>query len=49
MEIFSANNSKDDVDPPKSRILHLNKFQDLRYGENPHQPGAFLLRVRPKK
>ena len=44
MEIFNYfNNSKDDLDPPKSRILHLKKFQDLRYGENPHQSGAFYL------
>ena len=28
---------------PKNKILHLSKVQDLRYGENPHQLGAFYL------
>lgn len=30
----------DSFDPPEEFTLHLTKVQDLRYGENPHQPAA---------
>ena len=28
---------------PKKLNINLNKFQDLRYGENPHQQGAYYV------
>ena len=28
---------------PKKLNINLNKFQDLRYGENPHQKGAYYV------
>ena len=36
--------------PAESRHLHLNleKFQDLRYGENPHQTAGFYVRAGDK-
>tara|TARA_B100000131_G_scaffold321236_1_gene371389 strand:+ start:3472 stop:5007 length:1536 start_codon:yes stop_codon:yes gene_type:complete len=37
------NKNQDNTGLPENRILHLNKVQDLRYGENPHQLGAFYL------
>lgn len=35
------NNYGNTTDTPNVRILQLEKVQDLRYGENPHQKGGF--------
>jgi phosphoribosylaminoimidazolecarboxamide formyltransferase/IMP cyclohydrolase len=41
---LSRNQAADTRDPaPETRDLHLAKFQDLRYGENPQQPAAFWI------
>jgi len=37
---FTANESRADGEQPSSHHLALEKLQDLRYGENPHQAGA---------
>ncbi len=34
--------------PVESMTLHLEKFQDLRYGENPHQSAGFWVRSGEK-
>jgi phosphoribosylaminoimidazolecarboxamide formyltransferase/IMP cyclohydrolase len=41
---LSRNQAGDTQDPlAETRDLHLAKFQDLRYGENPQQPAAFWI------
>jgi phosphoribosylaminoimidazolecarboxamide formyltransferase/IMP cyclohydrolase len=46
-QYLSASPSDSDVSPfPKTLSLHLEKIQDLRYGENPHQKAAFYRDVQ---
>jgi phosphoribosylaminoimidazolecarboxamide formyltransferase/IMP cyclohydrolase len=37
---FTANENRPEGEEPQSYHLALEKIQDLRYGENPHQPAA---------
>ena len=39
-------NKFNNVNFPKRKILYTNLIEKLRYGENPHQVGAFTLRIQ---
>tara|TARA_B100001142_G_scaffold60021_1_gene58958 strand:- start:159 stop:1694 length:1536 start_codon:yes stop_codon:yes gene_type:complete len=43
--IFQYFNKQNDEKLPESKIIPLVKKEDLRYGENPHQMGAFYTEV----
>jgi len=46
---LSSHNAEDDADFPQQLTLLFNKSLDLRYGENPHQRGAFYVEQPPVK
>jgi phosphoribosylaminoimidazolecarboxamide formyltransferase/IMP cyclohydrolase len=48
-DYLAGRTSRDDAVFPRRLTLHFDKSLDLRYGENPHQRGAFYIERPPVK